>query len=44
MSLLLAMLLAPGVAAVPPPVEQVTADCKAPVYASDHLVCSDPAL
>lgn len=31
-------------AAVPPPVEQASADCANPVYASDRLVCSDPAL
>ncbi|MCZ8136652.1 MAG: hypothetical protein O9266_10130 [Porphyrobacter sp.] len=31
-------------AAVPPPVEQASADCTYPVYASDQLVCSDPAL
>ncbi|MBA4306338.1 MAG: hypothetical protein C0429_06330 [Sphingopyxis sp.] len=29
---------------VPPPVEQSTADCARPVYASDQLVCSDPEL
>jgi uncharacterized protein len=29
---------------VPPPVAQVSADCTAPVYATDLLVCSDPAL
>jgi uncharacterized protein len=29
---------------VPPPVEQSTADCARPVYASDQLVCSDRAL
>lgn len=32
------------VAAVPPPAEQQTADCTAPVFATDQLVCSDPAL
>jgi uncharacterized protein len=31
-------------AAVPPPVEQRTANCIAPVFASDMLVCSDPEL
>lgn len=31
-------------AAVPPPVEQETANCAAPVFATDQLVCSDPAL
>ncbi len=30
--------------AVPPPVEQFTANCAAPVYATDQLVCGDPAL
>lgn len=29
---------------VPPPVAQVSADCAAPVYATDLLVCSDPTL
>ncbi|MFN4203370.1 MAG: hypothetical protein ACK4GM_09970 [Tabrizicola sp.] len=29
---------------VPPPGEQVSADCAAPVYATDRLVCSDAAL
>lgn len=32
------------VAAVPPPPEQVAADCEAPTYASDMLVCADPEL
>lgn len=27
--------------AVPPPVEQLTADCRQPTYASDILICSD---
>lgn len=31
-------------AAVPPPVEQQTADCARPVYAVDRLICADPAL
>lgn len=31
-------------APVPPPVQQQTADCRNPVYATDQLVCSDPAL
>lgn len=44
MNWLLILLLAPGAAAVPPPVEQTTAQCGAPVYASDHLVCGDPEL
>lgn len=30
--------------AVPPPPEQQTADCIRPVFATDQLVCSDPAL
>ncbi len=30
--------------AVPPPPEQIAADCERPVYASDHAVCADPAL
>ena len=29
---------------VPPPVEQSSADCVRPVYASDHLVCGDEDL
>jgi uncharacterized protein len=29
---------------VPPPADKVSADCAAPVYASDQLVCADPAL
>jgi len=32
------------VAPVPPPAEQQTADCTAPVFATDQLVCSDPDL
>ncbi len=39
-SLLLALLPA----AVPPPPGQVHANCTAPVYATDHLVCQDEAL
>jgi uncharacterized protein len=31
-------------AAVPPPPDQSAADCAAPTYASDQLVCADPAL
>jgi uncharacterized protein len=31
-------------AAVPPPPEQSTANCATPTYASDQLVCADPAL
>ena len=30
--------------AVPPPPAQVTANCEAPTYASDQLVCADPEL
>lgn len=32
------------VAAVPPPPEQVAANCEAPTYASDVLVCADSVL
>ena len=34
----------PGASAVPPPPEQVTADCQTPTYASDVFVCGDEAL
>jgi uncharacterized protein len=45
MALFAAVLLLPGrLFAVPPPVQQLTADCAAPVYASDQLVCEDPEL
>lgn len=30
--------------AIPPPVEQFTANCAAPVYASDRLICADSEL
>lgn len=30
-----------GAQSVPPPVEQVQADCRAPTYATDMLVCGD---
>lgn len=30
--------------AVPPPPVQLTADCSAPTYASDQMVCADPGL
>jgi uncharacterized protein len=30
--------------AVPPPAEQVTADCARPIYATDQLVCRDAEL
>lgn len=33
-----------GLAPAPPPIEQLTADCKAPVYASDMMVCADAEL
>ncbi len=29
---------------VPPPTEQQTADCRRPAFATDQLVCADPAL
>jgi hypothetical protein len=32
------------VGAVPPPPEQIVANCSAPTYASDFVVCSDPEL
>lgn len=35
---------APQAAAVPPPPQQLTADCEAPTYASDMLVCANPVL
>jgi uncharacterized protein len=30
--------------AIPPPLEQVAADCVAPTYATDQLVCADAEL
>jgi uncharacterized protein len=39
-----ALLAAMPAQAVPPPVEQFTANCAAPVYATDQLVCGDPEL
>jgi uncharacterized protein len=33
-----------SVAPIAPPVEQVSADCTAPTYATDRLVCADPGL
>jgi uncharacterized protein len=36
--------IARGEAAVPPPIDQVSADCTAPTYTTDQLVCADPAL
>ncbi|WP_380875223.1 hypothetical protein ACFB49_03810 [Sphingomonas sp. DBB INV C78] len=45
---LLGLVAAIGVAgaahAIPPPPERSTTDCAAPVYATDTLVCSNPAL
>lgn len=38
------LLAAASVAAVPPPLDQIAADCEAPTYASDVLVCADPDL
>ena len=38
------LLFAAAAAPVPPPVEQLTANCAAPVYASDMLVCADAEL
>lgn len=32
------------IAPVPPPIAQATADCSRPTYATDMLVCDDPAL
>lgn len=34
---------APG-QSVPPPVEQISADCRSAVYATDQLVCADATL
>ncbi len=42
--ILLVMVCAGSANAVPPPAFQLTADCNAPVYASDSLVCEDPDL
>lgn len=39
-----ALMVAQPAAAIPPPVEQETADCRSPVFATDQLVCGDPAL
>lgn len=41
---LIALTVAPSAKALPPPVEQYSADCAAPTYASDQLVCGDPQL
>lgn len=38
------LFLAVQVAAVPPPIPQRVADCAAPTYASDQLVCGDEGL
>jgi uncharacterized protein len=42
----LTVVAAPGEAAQPiaPPTDQVSADCAAPAYATDQLVCADPVL
>jgi len=42
--LLLAFFTPPPAVAVPPPPVQVTANCDAPSYASDFLVCEDAGL
>ena len=42
--LVLLMVIASPLFAVPPPTPQLTADCLAPVYASDQLLCEDPQL
>jgi uncharacterized protein len=41
---LAALSVGPSANAVPPPVEQYSANCAAPSYASDQLVCGNPAL
>ena len=38
------VLALPAALAVPPPPEQLGADCENPVYASDQLVCATPSL
>lgn len=44
-ALLIVILVAAAPAAgVPPPLEQSAANCAAPTYASDRLVCGDPLL
>lgn len=42
--LALALLAMPPQSAVPPPAQQVTANCETPVYASDRVICSDEEL
>lgn len=44
MSIAAILLAAVQATAVPPPVEQVAADCAHPTYATDLLVCHDPVL
>lgn len=39
-----ALAVAPAAHAVPPPPEQVSADCSTPTYATDQLVCGDAEL
>ena len=44
-ALALALAVGAGLAqTMPPPTDQVLADCAHPVYATDHLVCSDATL
>ena len=40
----MALFIAGPVAATPPPTDQIAADCDAPTYASDMLVCAEPGL
>jgi uncharacterized protein len=40
----LALFIAGPVAATPPPPDQIAANCEAPTYTSDMLVCADPGL
>jgi uncharacterized protein len=44
MSMTLLTVIALQSAPVPPPLAQVSADCRTTTYASDRLVCEDPAL
>lgn len=37
-------LVAPGLSALPPPPEQVSANCASPTYASDQLICASSGL
>lgn len=43
-ALLAVLLLAARAVAVPPPLPQIAANCDAPTYASDMLVCGDASL